>query len=191
MKLGKEGKEETMSTEKMGAQNDSAKRYDSHRLLIGISAAILAVLVIASAFALGYFIGHGNGVTDTLAKGGRQGQVTTDRLNQGLGQSRGGGAAGERAREMIQSGEAELVRGDVTAVEEGKITVQTEKGNEAIALTDNTRYPGAGAQGKATGTPSGAAQLKNGQKVTVLVRRDSSGNMEALAVRVMGRGSGL
>jgi hypothetical protein len=90
---------------------------------------------------------------------------------------------------MIRNGEAELVRGDVTSVEAGKVTVQTESGSATIALTDNTRYPGA--QGKATGAATGAAQLKNGQKVTVLVRRDSSGNMEALAVRVMGQGPGL
>lgn len=192
MKLGKEGKGETMSTEKMGAQNDRVKRYDSHRLLIGISAAILAVLVIASAFALGYFIGHGNGVTDTLAKGGRQGQVTPGGLNQGLGQSRGGGAAGERVREMIQSGEAELVRGDVTAVEEGKITVQTEKGSETIALTDNTRYLGQGRiQGGQTGGTDEVKRPEKGQKVTVIARRGADGSLQALAVRVMGQGPGL
>jgi hypothetical protein len=187
------GKEEKMSTEKMEARNDSAKRYNrDHRLLIGISAAILAVLVIASAFALGYFIGHGNGVTDTLAKGGRQGQVTPGGLNQGLGRSQVGGAVGERLRGMIQSGEAELVRGDVAAVEAGKITVQTEKGSEIIALTDDTRYLGQGRiQGGQAGGTDQVKKPEKGDKVTVIARRSDDGSLQALAVRVMGQGQGI
>jgi len=189
------GKEKAMSTDKTGEQGESAEKHDrNQRLLIGISAAILAMLVIASAFALGYFIGHENGVTGTLVKGGRQGLVSPGGLKGGLKQPVAGGAAGGRIREMIRNGEAELARGDVTSVEGGKVTLQTESGSVTIALTDNTRYLGQGSQGKAPGAPAGAAgeakKLEKGQKVTVLVQRDSGGNMEALAVRVMGQGPG-
>lgn len=77
-------KEGTMSADKADTQGDSAKKRDGQRqLLIGISAAILAVLVIASVFTLGYFIGRETGVTDTLAKGGRRSQVGSAGLKGG------------------------------------------------------------------------------------------------------------
>lgn len=185
-------KEGTMSADKADTQGDSAKKRDGQRqLLIGISAAILAVLVIASVFTLGYFIGRETGVTDTLAKGGRRSQVGSAGLKGGLTQAPGGGTAAGRVREMIRNGEAELARGDVTSVEGGKVILQTESGSATIALTDNTRFVGQGSQGKAPGAAGGEEKLANGQKVTVLVKRDSGGNLEALMVRVMGQGAGL
>ena len=173
-----------MSNDKTGAPGEGAKKFGGNqKVVIGILAAILVVMVIASSFAIGYFIGHQNGVTGTLTTGGRPGMAPPGGGGK-QGQSQGGGgigggAAGERIREMIQSGEAELVRGDVTSVEEGKVTVQTAKGSETIALTDNTRYPGRAGEVK---------KLEKGQKVTVLVRRGEGGNVEALAVRIMGTG---
>ena len=175
-----------MSADKTSEQDDSAKKRNrNQRLLIGISAAILAMLVIASVFTLGYFIGHGNGAAGAPLNGG---------LSGGLRQSAAGGAAGARIREKVRSGEAQLVRGDVTSVEGSKVTLQSESGSTTVALTDNTRYLGQGRQSKAPGTPAvtagGAKKLEKGQKVTVFVERDSSGNMEALAVRVMGQKPG-
>jgi len=184
-----------MSSDKTSEQDDSAKKHNrNQRLLIGISAAILAMLVIASVFTLGYFIGHGNGAAGAPLNGGRQGPVGSGGLSGGLRQSAAGGAAGARIREKVRSGEAQLVRGDVTSVEGSKVTLQSESGSTTVALTDNTRYLGQGRQSKAPGTPAvtagGAKKLEKGQKVTVFVERDSSGNMEALAVRVMGQKPG-
>jgi hypothetical protein len=185
------GNEGAMSTGLAAGGGGSTKKHDRKRLLlIGISAAILAVLFVASSFALGYFIGHDNGVTDTVARAARRSQVGSAGLKRGLTQALGGSAA-QRVREMIRSGNAELVGGVVTSVEGGKVMLQTNGGSAAIALTDKTRYLGPGSQVKTPKAPGEANQLEKGQRVTALVKRDPGGGLEALAVRVRGKGARL
>ena len=80
---------------------------------------------------------------------------------------------------MIQSGEAELVQGQVASVGDGKLTVTTADGQQkSVTVTADTKFPGAGANG-------GASQLSQGQQVTVLARKATVGaDGKALLIRV-------
>ena len=153
------------------------ERNQKALLVIGI--AILAIIVIASSYALGYTIGNQSADTRPLI-GGR----SAERSGAGQGQGGGGlpgGGVRERVGKMLDSGEASLITGKVRAVQGGELTVETPGGNQTVSVAADTRYLGAGAAGAGGGK---AADLRTGEQVQVLARKGPDGKLQAIAVRL-------
>lgn len=156
------------------------------KALLAVGITVLAIVVVAASFGLGYAIGN----KDTGAPALRRAA-----LRQGLGDGAGGGLPGDgqqgaevrgrlremggRLREMVESGEASVVRGSVASVQDGTVTVETESGQQTVDLTEQTRYLSAG--GGDAGGGSGA--LEAGRQVQVLARKGPDGKLQAIAVR--------
>jgi len=158
----------------------------NQKILLGTCAVILALILLLSALFLGYCIGSQHSTLRGLAAGGQGGQLL-QRLRQGLGGQQGQqNGRLKQLQKLLQSGEAQIVRGSVTGVQDGKATIETAQGSQTVSLTDKTRYLKAGA-----GVQSGAGGVAPGQQVVVLVRKGASG-LEAVVVRITraGKASG-
>jgi hypothetical protein len=75
------------------------------------------------------------------------------------------------------------VQGQVASVSGGNLTIDTADGAQTVSITQNTRFPGAGAAGSDPGAGAGAQSLQPGESVFVVVKKAADGNLEALAVR--------
>jgi len=162
-----------------GREGGTCERNQKALLVIGI--AILAIVVIASSFALGYTIGNHRADERPLVGGG-----SAERLGAGQGTGEGrspGGGIRERVAEMLDSGEASLITGKVLAVQDGNVTVETPGGNQTVSVAADTRYLGAGAGAAGAGGDK-TAELQTGEQVQVLARKDPDGKLQAIAVRI-------
>lgn len=167
-------------TQPRGGRNGGAYERNQKALLV-IGIAILAIVVIASSFALGYTIGNHRADERPLVGGG-----SAERLGAGQGTAErrlSGGGIRERVGEMLDSGEASLITGKVLAVQDGNVTVETPGGNQTVSVAADTRYLGAGAGAAGAGGDK-AAKLKPGEQVQVLARKGLDGKLQAIAVRI-------
>jgi hypothetical protein len=134
-------------------------------VVVAAAAVLLVVITAAGGFAIGYAVGRRNtraGITAASQNGPLQ-----------------------RLESLLQSG-ASVLRGQVTEVNDGSISVETPQGSQAVTLTAATRFLGAGA---AQGVTGPAAQtVKKGDTVLVVARKTASGNLEAIAVRIQNAG---
>ncbi len=155
-------------------------------LLAGVGIAVIALVIAGSAFAVGYAVGNGADGSASSGSSGQPGGILGGwRANGYGGGSLGGGKAPggrrEQLRKMLESGQVQLVQGEVTGVADGRVTVRTSSGEKTIAVSESTRMMGAGGS-------AGAGELAAGDKVIALAR-DASGDVpEALAIRLQGTG---
>jgi hypothetical protein len=165
-----------------GAKSGNGGKYEKNqKILLVLGVAILAVVVIAASFALGYVVGK--------PKAGAPGPAGQGRRNPGglknpEGKVPGGGVGGELRQQfgkLIESGEASLVRGKIAAVENGDVTVETPGGDQTVSLTESTKYLRAGAL---EGGNVGASSLAVGEQVLVIAQKGANDKLEAIAVRV-------
>jgi len=192
-----DGPVETVAAEAAKPPEPKAKRrptggggagYErNQKMLLGVGAAILVVVIVAALFALGYTIGKQKADIRQLAGGNAAQGLPGGGIGRG-GQGPTGGAAGgqqngqlrEELKKMVESGEAVIIRGKVTSVEGGGVTVETPGGSQTVAVTDKTSYLGAGA--KAGGGNTGVGPSV-GDQVLVFARKSADGKLEAIAVR--------
>ncbi len=155
------------------ARPGNGDRYArNQRLLLGIAAGILAVVLIAGSFVVGYLVGDSG--REVVAPGiGRA---------RGLAGGQAGPAAGLREQfgDLLRSGEGVALRGKVTSVSDSSLTVETASGSEQVELTGETRYLG---RGIAASGQLGAASVKAGEQVLVVAKK-TDGKLQALLVRV-------
>lgn len=162
-----------------GRDGGAYERNQKALMFIGI--AILAIIVIASSFALGYTIGNQSADNRPLI-----GTRSAERFGAGQGPGAGilpGRKVRERVAEMLDSGEASLITGTVRAVQDGNVTVETPGGDQTVSVAADTRYLGAGA-GAAGAGGGKAAELKTGEQVQVLARKGPDGKLQAIVVRI-------
>jgi hypothetical protein len=148
-------------------QADSPWR-EGQWVLVAIAAVILIVIVAAGGFAVGYAVGNRNSKSAGLTGGAQQGQAP-QRL--------------QRLQQQLEQRGASLVQGQVASVSGGNLTIDTADGAQTVSITQNTRFPGAGAAGSDPGAGAGAQSLQPGESVFVVVKKAADGNLEALAVR--------
>lgn len=149
--------------------------------LVAISAAVLASVIAASFFWIGYVVG-GRGTS----KPGFNAYQVPGAQPKGLteGQQGGPGQQGERLQrlqEELQTRGADLLDGVVASVEGGTLTIETPKGDMSVQLTEGTQYKGQGAQ---EGTGAGPQDLSSGRRIFVVVKKNDQGQLEALVVRI-------
>ncbi len=139
--------------------------------LLAIGAAVLIVLVAVAGFGLGFVVGRNRPAQSV-------GTNAPAQANQGsAGQLPGAqGQVGQRLQQYLQNNDASLLRGTISAVDPGSLTVDTPQGKQTIALTQSTTFLGAGA--------GGAASLQAGQSVWVVTQKGTDGKLQALAVRI-------
>lgn len=176
------------------ATRDKADRTQrNQRVLLGVGAGILVVLICGGMFAIGYVVGNrpgtaGPGLGLSGSRGGPGLRGT------GQGQQAGGkaGAVQQRVQQWLDQNDATLVRGEVTGVGDGSVSVRTPEGEQTIAITGGTRVLGGGqAAGDgqtAAGGAGAAGDLQQGEKVVVAVRKGTDGKLEALALKKMKAG---
>ncbi len=135
-------------------------------VLTGVVIGLLSLTLLAGTFLAGYFVGKGRTGPDGTAQGDRFGRSS------GWGRSNNGLPLVRRARQMIRSGEAELVRGTVESSDDGNVSVNTGQESRVIAVTANTRY-------------AGGRKPAPGERVAVFARKTADGGCEALVIRCM------
>lgn len=167
---------------------------NNQKLLIGLAAAILVVLIVGLSFALGFAMGNQSAGINTLIGERREG-LPPEGGPPGPGGERGprmpkGAEEGarpdrqnpkEQIQEQLNDENTELIEGEVASIDGTTVTVQGLGGAEIVALTEETRFPGAG-DGEMGGRDN--SQLVPGARVTMLIRKAEDGNLEAVAVRV-------
>jgi hypothetical protein len=119
------------------------------------------VLVAVAGFGLGFVVGRNRPAQSV-------GTNAPAQANQG--------SVGQRLQQYLQNNDASLLRGTISAVDPGSLTVDTPQGKQTIALTQSTTFLGAGA--------GGAASLQAGQSVWVVTQKGTDGKLQALAVRI-------
>lgn len=145
-----------------GSDPDRARRARTTQWIVVAAAAMVMVVIIAAGgFAIGYAVGKRN----------------TPAGNAAIQQ----GGLLQRLQSLAQSG-ASVLRGQVTEVKGGSITVQTPRGAQEVALTATTRFSGTGVAQGAAGSPG--QTVNKGNTVIVVARKSTSGGLEALAVRI-------
>ncbi len=172
------------------AQPDPRRQERNQKLMLGIGAGILVVLLCGGMFAVGFAVGNRSDTNGKVL--GLRSTGTGLGRQQGTGQQQaaGGaarGAAQQKVQQWLQQQDATLVRGQVTGVNDGSVNVQTPDGEQTIALTEETRVLGAGqaaGSGATGGSGTGAARdLKQGERIVVAVRKGADGKLEALALK--------
>ncbi|MFH1150050.1 MAG: hypothetical protein V1748_06225 [Actinomycetota bacterium] len=174
--------------------DETGRRERNHRVLLGIGAGILAVLICGGMFAIGYVVGNRPGTTGTgLGLKGSRGGLGLRGTGQGQQAGGNAGAVQQRVQQWLDQNDATLVRGEVTGVGEGSVSVRTLEGEQTIAITGDTRVLGGGqatGDGETAGGGAGAAgDLQQGEKVVVAVRTGTGGKLEALALKKMKLGA--
>ncbi|MBU4173751.1 MAG: hypothetical protein KKB90_12335 [Actinobacteria bacterium] len=172
----------------------SGSYSNNQKLLIGLAAAILVILIAGSSFALGFAMGNQSAGISTLV-GERRGGMPPEGGPPGPGGERGprmpeGAEEGarpdrqnpkEQVQEQLNDENTELIEGEVASIDGTIVTVQGFGGAESVALTGETRFLGAGGGEIGGGDIS---QLTSGARVTMLIRKAEDGSLEAVAVRV-------
>jgi len=179
-----------------GNGSEGRGSYGSNqKLLIGLAAAVLVILIAGLSFALGFAMGNQSAGISTLVGERREGMPPeggppgpggerAPRMPEGAEE----GARPERQnpkeqiQEQLNDENTELIEGEVASIDGGIVTVQGFGGAEIVTLTEETRFPGAGG-GEIGGRDN--SQLAPGARVTMLIRRAEDGSLEAVAVRVM------
>lgn len=177
------------------AQPDPQRRERNQKVLLGIGAGILVVLLCGGMFAVGFVVGNGSDKGGTGL--GLTGRGTGPGRQQGAGPGQAGGEAGQGAvrqkvQQWLQQQDATLVRGQVTGVDDGTVNIQTPDGEQTIAVTESTRVLGAGqaaGQGVTGGSGSVAQDLQQGERIVVAVRKGADGKLEALALKKVRAGA--
>lgn len=145
--------------------------------LLAIGAAVLIVLVAVAGFGLGFFLGRNRPAQRVATNAPAQAdQGSTGQLPGAQGQ------AGQRLQQYLQNNGASLLRGTVSAVDTGSLTVDTPQGKQTVALTQSTTFLGPGAAG--AGGAGGVGSLHAGASVWVVTQKGADGKPQALAVRV-------
>jgi hypothetical protein len=157
-------------------QADSPWR-EGQWVLVAIAAVILIVIVAAGGFAVGYAVGNRNSKSAGLTGGAQKG------LPGGAAQQGQAPQRLQRLQQQLEQRGASLVQGQVASVSGGNLTIDTADGEQTVSITENTRFPGAGAAGSDPGAGAGAQSLQPGESVFVVVKKEADGNLEALAVR--------
>ena len=168
---------------------------NNQKLLVGLAAVILVILIAGLSFALGFTMGNQSAGISTLV-GERRGVPPSKGGPPGPGGERGprvpeGAEEGarpdrqnpkEQIQEQLNDENTELIEGEVASTDGTIVTVQGFGGAEIVALTGETRFLGAGGSEAGGGDVS---QLAPGARVTMLIRKAEDGSLEAVAVRVM------
>lgn len=164
----------------------------SQTIMLAVGIAILTVLVAGSAFALGYLLGDQRAAVTRLSER-RPGLGNGEYLQGADGRLKGGSQglnrrapALQRVRELVRSGQAEVVRGTVGSASAERLTVRTDQGEVTVAMSAETRLLASGASGAGEAL---VGNLKQGQRVVVVARKTQGGNPEALLVRAPGEAS--
>ena len=145
--------------------------------LLAIGAAVLIVLVAVAGFGLGFFLGRNRPAQRVATNAPAQAdQGSTGQLPGAQGQ------AGQRLQQYLQNNGASLLRGTVSAVDSGSLTVDTPQGKQTVALTQSTTFLGPGAA--SAGGAGGVGSLHAGASVWVVTQKGADGKPQALAVRV-------
>ncbi len=168
---------------------------NNQKLLTGLAAAVLVILIAGSSFALGFAMGNQSAGINTLV-GERRGGLPSEGGPPGPGGEKGPRVpegAEEEARpdrrnpkeqiqERLNDENTELIEGEVASMDGTIVTVQGFGGAEMLALTEEPRFLGAGG-GEIGGRD--ISRLEPGARVTMLIRKAEDGSVEAVAVRVM------
>ena len=145
--------------------------------LLATGAAVLIVLVAVAGFGLGFFLGRNRPAQRVATNAPAQAdQGSTGQLPGAQGQ------AGQRLQQYLQNNGASLLRGAVSAVDSGSLTVDTPQGKQTVALTQSTTFLGPGAA--SAGGAGGVGSLHAGASVWVVTQKGADGKPQALAVRV-------
>jgi len=164
------GRESHGSIEFSGKQ--TPKKRGVRIILVGVCSGVVVFLLTSLVFLAGFFIGRDVSPSASGYVPFKKTQTSGESARGNLARN-----ARERIRNLIASGEVEVVRGEVSHVEDGKVSVDTVEGEKEFEITGSTRFLG----GKGAG---GRNELKSGDRVGVLLRKGKEGKLEAVAIKV-------
>lgn len=139
------------------------------KVLIGIGAAILTLMVLTLTFFAGFYVGR---LTDRGSLPYQMGLGGA--TQQGLGQ----GGAGQ-PRNRIQELGGTVVRGQVKSISGNTLTVTTREGGEkkVVLASDATVQSGQ--------NPATVSDIKEGDRIIAVGKLANDGSLEAKAVRIV------
>lgn len=164
---GKPAKEKRMKGLSFG---DSERKRYFYSGLIGFLGALLVCALVVGSFAVGYAVGNDD---PDLPRDAALENIRQRQSIEGQGGVINPQTRREQAGEMLEELGGSAIHGKVVSVEDDKIVIETEQGNQTVKRTGETVI-----QGK--------QDIAAGDQVNIILKEIEGGEPEAIMIRVIG-----